>query len=145
MRPKTLISAVTILFFFFLGLTAAQENSNVTIKKVKVPQTSPASGQEMYVSYCASCHGKDAKGNGPAAPALKVAPTDLTALAKNNKGAYPSDHVATVISGAAVTAHGSKDMPVWGSLFRSISAGHSAEVQQRVTNLTKYIESMQAK
>src|SRR5947209_20240273 len=109
MRPRTLISAVTVLFFFFLGLAAAQENSNVTIKKVKVPQTSPASGQEMYVSYCASCHGKDAKGNGPAAPALKVAPTDLTALAKNNKGAYPSDHVATVISGAAVTAHGSKD------------------------------------
>jgi len=42
-------------------------------------------------------------------------------------------------------AHGSKDMPVWGPLFRSVSGGHESEVQQRIANLTKYIESLQAK
>ena len=145
MRAKTLISAITVFIFFFLGFAAAQENSNVTIKKVQAPHTSPASGQEMYVTYCASCHSKVGIGNGPAAPALKVPPTDLTQLSRQNKGAFPADHVATVISGASIPAHGSADMPVWGRVFRRMSAGHDAEVQQRVSNLTKYIESIQAK
>jgi hypothetical protein len=42
-------------------------------------------------------------------------------------------------------AHGSKDMPVWGSLFWNMSHGHEGEVQQRVANLTEYIESLQEK
>jgi len=44
-----------------------------------------------------------------------------------------------------VAAHGSKDMPMWGSLFWNMSHGHEGEVQQRVSNLTKYIETLQAK
>ena len=55
-------------------------------------------------------------------------------------------HVSSVIRGNAdLPAHGSKDMPVWGPLFRSLSQGHEAEVQQRVTNLNEYIESLQQK
>lgn len=42
-------------------------------------------------------------------------------------------------------AHGSKEMPVWGDLFWGMSQGHSSEVQLRVTNLNKYVESLQAK
>jgi len=147
MRPRTLISAVTIFVFIFIlsGLAAAQEKSNVTIQKVRAPHTSPASGQEMYVSYCASCHGKDGKGNGPAAPALKVPATDLTLLSRQNKGVFPADHVATVIGGAGIAAHGSAEMPVWGTVFRRLSGGHDSEVQQRISNLTKYIESIQSK
>ena len=100
----------------------------------------------MYNSYCAVCHGTDGKGNGPAASAMKAPPTDLTVLAKNDGGKYPSAHVASVIRGqAALPSHGSPDMPVWGPLFSSISQGHEAQVQQRVTNLVKYIETLQAK
>ena len=145
MRARTLISAITVLFLILAELAVAQEKSNVTIKKVQAPHTSPTSGQGMYTSYCASCHGKDARGNGPAAPALKTPPTDLTALAKQNGGKFPSDHVATVLSGGAVTAHGSADMPVWGSVFRSLSGSHDSEVQLRISNLNRYLESLQAK
>lgn len=149
MRARTLISPITVLILMLAGLAVAQEKpqekSNVTIKKVTVKRTSPASGQQMFVSYCASCHGKAGKGDGPAAPALKVTPTDLTMLAKQNGGKFPADHVATVIADGTVAAHGSKDMPVWGHLFRSLSGGHDSEVQQRVANLTKYVESMQTK
>jgi mono/diheme cytochrome c family protein len=100
----------------------------------------------MYTAYCAVCHGADGKGGGPAASALKVPPTDLTLLAKNNGGKYPAIKVSSTIHGeGGLPAHGSKDMPVWGSLFWSLSRGHEAEVQQRVSNLTKYIESLQAK
>jgi len=145
MRVRTLISAIIVLFFIFVGIALTQEKSNVKINKVPAPPTSPASGQEMYVNYCASCHGKDGKGNGPAAPALKVPATDLTTLAKQNNGAFPSAHVANLLKGGAVAAHGSKDMPVWGPIFRSLSTGHESQVQQRIMNLTKYIESMQVK
>ncbi|HKS74141.1 MAG TPA: cytochrome c [Terriglobales bacterium] len=116
------------------------------IKHVPIQPTSAASGQEMYVNYCASCHGKEGKGNGPAADALKVPPTDLTMLANKNGGKYPALKVSSVIRGEDVVAsHGSRDMPIWGKLFWSISNGSDAEVLQRVANLNHYIESLQTK
>lgn len=122
-------------------LCAAQE-----VKKVPAPYTSPSSGKEMYTAYCASCHGADAKGNGPAAGALKVAPTDLTQLSAQNQGKFPELKVYAAIKGdTAIPAHGSKDMPVWGPVFRAVSQGRESEIHMRLTNLTKYLESLQAK
>jgi mono/diheme cytochrome c family protein len=100
----------------------------------------------MFMSYCAPCHGKEAKGNGPAAVALKIRPTDLTALAQKNGGKYPAMKVTAVLSGRVdLAAHGNKEMPVWGTVFWRMSGGHEAEVQQRVANLNHYIESLQVK
>jgi mono/diheme cytochrome c family protein len=116
------------------------------IKHVPVKSTSPVSGKDMYKAYCAVCHGTDGKGGGPAASALKIPPADLTLLSKNNGGKYPSLKVSATIRGeSALPAHGSKDMPVWGALFWSMSGGHEGEVQQRTANLSRYIESLQAK
>ena len=39
-------------------------------------------GKQEYLSNCASCHGKDAKGGGPVAGSLKLKVPDLTVLAK---------------------------------------------------------------
>jgi mono/diheme cytochrome c family protein len=119
--------------------------TQVKVKNVP-PKSVPAeSGQAMYTAYCASCHGKDAKGSGPAAPAMKVAPTDLTTLSKRNKGVYPHAHVQHAISGEErIAAHGDKTMPVWGSLFSSMSRD-SSQVQLRIANLTKYLEGLQEK
>jgi len=116
------------------------------IEHTAVAQTSPASGHDMFMSYCASCHGKDAKGDGPAASALKIAPADLTALAKRNGGKYPSNKVTSILSGQTdLAAHGNKEMPVWGAVFWTMSGGRAGEVQQRVANLNRYIESLQGK
>lgn len=124
----------------------AKDQPAKEIKHVAVKQTSPASGVEMYKSYCAVCHGADGKGNGPAASALKVPPSDLTTLAAKNGGKYPGLKVSAIIRGEDVlAAHGSKDMPIWGNLFWSMSGGHEAEVQQRVANLNKYLETLQKK
>jgi len=136
--------------FPFVGLMVSLEMfgepQQKEIKQVPAKPTSPSSGQEMYTAYCAACHGKDGRGGGPAAGALKVPPPDLTTLAKKNGGEYPSDHVSGAIQGDLdVPAHGSKEMPVWGNLFWRMSQGHSSEVQWRVGNLNKYIESLQAK
>jgi len=100
----------------------------------------------MFKSYCAVCHGADARGGGPAASALKTPPPDLTVIAQKNGGKYPAAHVAAVIRNQPdMSSHGNKDMPVWGPLFSSISQGHESQVQQRIANLVDYIESLQVK
>ena len=130
-------------------MVAAQDQTQgqtKTVQHVTIKSTSAASGKEMFTSYCAVCHGTDGKGGGPAASALKTAPADLTLLSKNNGGKYPALKVSSAIRGTNdLPAHGSKDMPVWGPLFFGLSNGHEGEVQQRVSNLTTYIETLQAK
>lgn len=126
-------------------LSIAQEKKT-EIKRVPAPATSAASGKEMFKTYCAPCHGTSAKGDGPAASALKTAPPDLTTLAKGNGGKFPADRVGSILRGqATVTAHGNQDMPIWGPVFLRMSQGHESEMQQRIANLTHYIESLQAK
>jgi mono/diheme cytochrome c family protein len=129
-----------------LGTAMYAQETNPQVKHAPAQQTSAASGKEMFNSYCASCHGADAKGGGPAAPALSTKPADLTALARKNGGKFPIDRVMSILRGqATVTAHGNRDMPVWGPVFWRMSQGHPAEMQQRVTNLTRYVESLQTK
>lgn len=114
------------------------------IRQTPISPTSPASGEQMFMTYCASCHGKDGKGTGPAAPALKKPPTDLTLLSKKNGGKFPGNAVYVAIGGTfSVAAHGSSEMPVWGEVFGR--SGSEGQAKLRLTNLTKYIESIQAK
>ncbi len=149
MSTRKVISLLTALIVCTC-MVGAQEKPQAqpekVIQHVPVKAMSPASGKDMYNSYCAVCHGTDGKGGGPAASALKVPPTDLTLLSKNNGGKYPALKVTASIRGESATpAHGSKDMPVWGALFWTLSSGNEGEVQQRVSNLTHYIETLQAK
>jgi len=141
-----LLAALIVVTFTVAAQDQPQDQSKPVIQHTAVKATSPASGKEMYTAYCAVCHGTDGKGGGPAAGALKTPPADLTTLSKNNGGKFPALKVTTSIRGEAnLPAHGSKDMPVWGSLFWGMSHGHQGEVQQRVANLTEYIEKLQAK
>jgi mono/diheme cytochrome c family protein len=140
------VAAIPIMISALAVAQQAPADSTPIVKHVPITNAPSNSGKQMYESYCAVCHGKDAKGNGPAASAMKTAPTDLSQLAKNAGGKYPAAHVAAVIRGQASTpSHGSQDMPVWGPLFSSISQGRQAQVHQRVTNLVDYIEGVQAK
>jgi mono/diheme cytochrome c family protein len=125
---------------------AAAQQAKTQVKHEAAPLTSPASGKEMFVSYCASCHGKDAKGDGPAATSLKVLPADLTGLAKRNGGKYPADKVTSILRGQTnLIPHGDQEMPVWGPVFWKMSGGHEEVVQQRIANLNRYLETLQAK
>jgi hypothetical protein len=86
--------------------------------------------------------GDDARGNAPAAGALKVAPPDLTLIAKAHGGQFPRELVANNISGdAMVAAHGSRDMPIWGRVFRE--RYHRLTARAAIAALTEYIASLQ--
>lgn len=115
------------------------------IQKVPVQPTSPVSGKAMFTEYCAVCHGNGGRGDGPAAAALKKRPADLTQLSRKNNGAFPDSHVLAFITGdEAVAAHGTRDMPMWGMLFRSLNPNETGIPNLRVRNLADYLKSLQA-
>ena len=144
-QSMTQMSVMLAALLLSVGFAGAQEK---TINKVPMKPTSAASGEDMYKHYCAACHGSIGKGDGPAAAALKAAPPDLTMLAKNNGGKFPTEYVMSVLRfGATKSAHGAKNMPVWGPLFGSTNLQGQAPgvVELRISNLAKYLESIQAK
>jgi len=153
MSSRLICVRVIILLICKVGATAqttpaapAPQASKLEIKHVPAAYTDPTSGKEMYKQYCASCHGLDGKGDGPAAPALKVPTTNLTTLAMKNGGRFPAAHVAAVIQGDGETpAHGSKDMPVWGPIFHAMGGHSQAQVQLRIRNLVTCLETIQVK
>ena len=103
-------------------------------------------GSGLYSTYCAVCHGTDARGTGPLADSLKRRPADLTQLAKLNGGTYDRVLVFRIIDGRnPVKGHGGGDMPVWGDAFeRSADAGPQA-VKDRVEALVEYLNTVQAR
>ena len=91
------------------------------------------------------CHGTEGQGDGVAVSALKKAPQDLRLLTRNNGGKFPELRVIESIRGDAdVAAHGTKDMPVWGHLFRRMYDDPSV-ARLRLYSVTKFIESIQRK
>jgi mono/diheme cytochrome c family protein len=98
-------------------------------------------GRKLFMQYCASCHGVDAKGQGPVAAALKGGPPDLTMIQVPGQK-FPFNRVNTVVDGERdVPAHGTRKMPVWGTIFRRTRG----ELQKHadIYSLVKYVESIQ--
>jgi len=122
------------------------------------------SAKADYVAYCASCHGVEGLGNGPLADTLKVKPTDLTMITKNNDGKFPYTLLRKTIEGRELglaRAHGPREMPVWGPVFSQVPEGPvpggtgsgdfsgsfaqcvNLAARARVMNIVDYIESIQ--
>ena len=100
----------------------------------------------MFANYCAPCHGVDARGDGPAAAALKVRPTDLTGMCRKNHGSFPDTHIVSVLQfGAEAPARGSAEMPVWGPILGKMNQANTQDKLLRISNLSRYLESIQAK
>jgi mono/diheme cytochrome c family protein len=101
-------------------------------------------GKKLYMQYCASCHGVDGKGKGPVASSLCKPLPDLTNIEKKD-GKFPAIHIKVVIAGEVgqteIAAHGTRDMPVWGRIFREREDKERSMLN--VYALTKYIESIQ--
>jgi mono/diheme cytochrome c family protein len=103
-------------------------------------------GGDLFRFYCASCHGREGKGDGPVASALNRRPPDLTTIASRNGGRFPTDRVEGFVTGnrEPAQAHGSADMPVWGPIFQALDSQDRMN-RIRIQNVVAYIESIQAK
>lgn len=103
-------------------------------------------GVDIFDFYCAPCHGRDLRGGGPTATALSTRPPDLTQLARANRGTFPRERVRSLIAGGSddPAAHGSRDMPIWGPIFRALEPSDTL-ADQRIGNVVAYLESRQQK
>lgn len=140
MKGKFLLTLAAGLILALPVVASAQ-----TVKREPARPIASAEGVDMYNAYCAVCHGKDGKGGGPAASAMKTPVPDLTLLAKKNNGKFAATTVENTILGKSkMAAHGDQDMPVWGPVFRATSSSDGMATL-RSANLVKYIETLQAK
>jgi mono/diheme cytochrome c family protein len=104
----------------------------------------PAWGKELFETYCASCHGTDGRGRGPAAASLNTPPPDLTGIRGRHGGEFPTRWVIDFIDGETqVASHGSREMPVWGRLFRWKAGSGGARAE--ISALAAYLETIQEK
>jgi mono/diheme cytochrome c family protein len=129
---------------FFSGVAAAQ--TRPTSQKSYELLIYSVRGPDLFRAHCAACHGPDGKGSGPVAAALKAKPADLTILAKNNGGKFPTDRVQKFISGddPSLVSHGTREMPIWGPIFHQIEEDQDFG-NVRLQNLIKYLQTIQEK
>jgi hypothetical protein len=122
------------------GQTKGQPESSLMISSTR--------GQDLFAFYCAPCHGPGGKGDGPVAPSLKMRPADLTTIAKRSGGTFPAARVQSQITGTGTTlivSHGTREMPVWGPIFRALDPNSDAMNEFRIANLIRHLESLQLK
>ena len=121
---------------------AGYANPSKATVKIPVTRTEATSGKQMYTAYCAPCHGTDGKGSGPYAGALKTRPTDLTQLSRAHNGRYPDTHVVATLQDGT---HDQDVMPAWGPILGKMSQTNSQERLLRISNLSRFIETLQSK
>lgn len=122
---------------------AAPAFAQTKINKEPIKPIASVSGAATFNAYCTVCHGPAGKGDGPAAKALVKPPADLTTITKRNNGKFPATSIKMQIAGEGmVPAHGTRDMPMWGPVFKS-TEGTASEL--RLKNLVDFLEGMQEK
>jgi mono/diheme cytochrome c family protein len=129
-----ILLAMTVMTLAGAGRAAAQ-----------TPAATAMSGSDLFYNNCAVCHGRGGKGDGPMGQVLTIRPADLTIIAKNSGGKFPSAKIYELIDGRnpAVKGHGGPDMPVWGAVFAA--SGGAGSVKDRINALVKHLESIQVK
>jgi mono/diheme cytochrome c family protein len=121
LRLTVVVASICVLLYSAQASESTQSRQQV------------AQGKKQYLSYCASCHGVDGSGNGPAASTLKQLPPDLRRI-QSRLGKFPREDVRKKISGAlTVPVHGNKEMPAWGMILRRTD----------INDLIAYLESIQ--
>jgi mono/diheme cytochrome c family protein len=138
-RGLATVMAIAVIETTAPPIAAAQQTAQ--------PVPSATSGDALFKTYCGTCHGTSAKGDGPLADSLRFRPADLTAIAKRNGGKFDTDKVYRTIDGRdAVKGHGGTDMPVWGDAFKRSREGYSEKaVKVRIQAIVDYLKSIQVR
>jgi len=133
-----LIAGCALLAEAMVAQQTGQKNPPLMIESV--------AGRDLFQFYCATCHGRDGKGGGPAVEALRAPPPDLTTIAVRNGGTFPKAHVEAVVTGGRgmPSAHGSPEMPIWGPIFQGLDPNDRLN-RVRIANIVEYLASIQTK
>lgn len=154
-RPPPIAAAALLVACAIAAPACAQPS-------VPTPSAVPAAelpsmlerGRLEFESNCATCHGMEARGDGPMRPFLARVPSDLTTIARRRGGTFPRSEIADLIDGRGMTepgVHGTREMPVWGRVYRDQSEAQTrgtpfpAEwgVRGRILALAEYLQSLQ--
>jgi mono/diheme cytochrome c family protein len=146
---RGLVLILLVIVLFFPEARAAEKKNQSGEDQVKM-------GAADYKSFCAACHGKDARGNGPVAVELKTAPPSLRKLAARRHGVFDVNEIVKIIDGRDMPrAHGTPEMPIWGSLFRLVAEasgiltsdieGSEKDAQKHMVAVAKYLKTIQEK
>jgi mono/diheme cytochrome c family protein len=133
-RSAVLTAVVAV---FWVGAAVADE---------KQPPTGSEAGEMIFRSICVSCHGKDARGEGPVAASLKTKPANLRLIAQRRNGSFPYDEIAQYIDGRqAPPAHGTREMPVWGDALATAAPEPEREQRRklRIEEVVAYLKTIQ--
>ena len=134
---KTLAAAMTATLMISAG--------SATTLHQQAPAADPriANGRALFVTYCATCHGTSARGDGPVGERFRIPPADLTQLAKQTGGAFVAVRIQRIVDGREVKSHGNVDMPVWGDAFKRREGLSEDAVRARIEAIVRYLESIQ--
>ena len=140
-KRSGLVMVAAIVVFLLSGTPGLSQEEKGWLDRNSL--RGPVGGAELFRDYCAACHGAEARGNGPVAPALKKPVPDLTQISQRNGGRFPREQVRNYISGDSdLLAHGTRAMPIWGPIFRQMD--RDTELGEiRLHNVTVYLESLQ--
>jgi mono/diheme cytochrome c family protein len=111
MRSFTYLSVALVVF----GFVCANASRLAPPANERAPgfrlfkQADQPDGQKLFQTRCFVCHGRDGKGDGPAATGLAEKPQDLTDPAWQR--ATSDDRIRTVIQGGGIAIGKSGAMP----------------------------------
>ena len=105
------------------------------------------SGTELYLNYCASCHGVNGEGDGQVADVMQIQVPNLRYLSERNNGTFPAQAVTEYVDGrTVVAAHGDRRMPVWGEVL-NWTEGDDADAerlaQQKISAIVEFLSNIQ--
>ena len=106
-------------------------------------------GENLFLYFCAECHGRDAESIGPMAEMMAIEAPQLTTLSERNGGEFPTETVAMQIDGRMyIDSHG--DMPVFGPYLETVQSvaikltgGQTMMVTQNLADLITYLKAVQ--
>ena len=140
-RTRLLLNGTVAALLLLQGSVAAAADQ----PQVAVDPAPVITGSGYYALYCAVCHGSDARGGGPLAATLSIAPPNLRRMAVFAGNQFPADRVRQHIDGREFNpAHGSREMPVWGSVFKRARGSYGERrVGERLDKLVDYLRRIQ--